>query len=164
MLAAASYPLCMREEALKQFFNGNLSARQLAKEAIASIKRLGPIEENIEIEDMPSDHAIGRKDVLLLCDAGLRGELPAEAVTAIAFMLLASDRFEWDWNDDMIPEVLNDWSCPEVNRVLIPATFQMHRRWLSGQEALPQLPQLEDTKRGRLISIRRKVRANGGIC
>jgi hypothetical protein len=153
----------MREEALKQFLTGNLSTRQLAAEAIASIKKLGPIEENIEIEDMTSDHAIGREHVLLLCDAGLRDELPAEAITAIAFMLLASDRFEWDWNDDVIPEVLNDWSCPEVNRALIPATFRMHRRWLSGEEAFPQPPPVKDIKRGRVILIRRKVRVSGGI-
>jgi hypothetical protein len=153
----------MREEALKQFFAGNLSADQLAIEAAASIKKVGPIETNIEIEDMSSDYAVCRDNVLLLCDAGLRGDLPGGAITAVAFMLLASDRFEWDWDDDVIPEVLNDWSCPEVNYPLEPSTFQMHRRWLLGSENPPERPPLaRKAKRGRLISIRRKVHVKGG--
>jgi hypothetical protein len=147
----------MREEALKQFFTGDLSATQLAMEATASIKKLGPIEENIEIGDMSLDYAIGRHEVLSLCDAALQQELPADALTAIAFMLLTSDRFEWDWNDDVIPEVLNDWSCPEVNYPLISSTFQMHRQWLLGIEKIPERAQAKDVRRGRLISIRRKV-------
>jgi hypothetical protein len=111
---------------------------------------------------MSSDYSVCRDDVLLLCSAGLRGELPPDAITAIAFILLASDRFEWDWDDDVIPEVLNDWSCPEVNYLLTPTTFEMHQRRLLGSETPPERPALaKNSKKGRLISIRRKVNVKG---
>jgi hypothetical protein len=150
----------MREEALKQFFTRSLSASQLAAEASASIKKLGHITESIEIEDMASNYVISRAEVLSLCDAAEREELSAEAVVAIAFMLLVSDRFEWDSDDEVIPEVLNDWSCPEVNYPLIPVTFQMHHRWLSGEEAIPEKLQSKDVTRGKLISVRWKCPIN----
>jgi hypothetical protein len=153
----------MREEALKQFFAGNLSANQLAIEAAASIKEIGPRETNIEIEDMSSSFSLSRKEVLLLCDAGLHGELPGNAISAIAFMVIASDHFEWDGNDEIISEILSDWSCPEVNYPLTPTTFQMYRRWLLGSETPPERPSLaKNSKKGRLISIRRKVLVKGG--
>jgi len=152
----------MREEALKQFFAGDLSVSQLAMEAMASIKKIGPLETNIEIEDMPSIHSINREDMRALCDAGINGSLPGEAITAIAFMVIASDHFEWDWDDEMISEILSDWSCPEVNYPLTPTTFQMHRRWLLGSETPPERPALaKNSKKGRLISIRRKVLVKG---
>jgi hypothetical protein len=153
----------MREEALKQFFAGNLSANQLAIEAAASIKEIGPRETNIEIEDMSSSFSLSRKEVLLLCDAGLHGELPGNAISAIAFMVIASDHFEWDGNDEIISEILSDWSCPEVNYPLTPTTFQMYRRWLLGSETPPERSSLaKNSKKGRLISIRRKVLVKGG--
>jgi hypothetical protein len=148
----------MREEALKQFFGSDLTANQIAIEAAASIKKVGPRETNIEIEDMSSSFSLTRKEVLLLCEAGLRGELPGESINAIAFMVMASDHFEWDGDDEVISEILSDWSCPEINYPLTPITFQMHRSWLLGSETPPQRPALaKNSTKGRLISIRRKV-------
>jgi hypothetical protein len=166
MLAAEptqGYSLRMREVALRLFFIGDLSVDELAKEALASINRVAPIETNIEIKDMASIYSIKRENILALCDAGINGTLPGEAVTAIAFMVITSDHFEWDWDDEMISEIFSDWSCPEVNYPLTPTTFQMHRRWLLGSETPPERPPLaRNAKRGRLISLRRKVHFKGG--
>jgi hypothetical protein len=153
----------MREEALKQFFAGDLSASQLAVEAMASIKKVGPREMTIEVEDMASTYSISRENMLDLCDVGISGTVPGEAVTAIAFMVLASDHFEWDWDDELISEIFSDWSCPEVNYPLNPSTFQMCRRWLLGSEIPPEKPLLaKNNERGRLVSMRRKVGAKSG--
>jgi hypothetical protein len=153
--AVQGYSLRMREDALRLFFIGDLSAHELAKEALASIRSVGTIETNIEIEDMTSSYSMDREDVLALCEAGLEGTLPGKAITAIAFMVLASDHFEWDGDDEMISEVLSDWSCPEVNFPLNPSTFQMHRCWLLGSATPPERPPLvKDSEKGRLISIR----------
>jgi hypothetical protein len=57
MLAAEAtqgYSLRMREDALWLFFIGDSSVDELAKEALASINRVGPIETNIEIKVMAS--------------------------------------------------------------------------------------------------------------
>jgi hypothetical protein len=151
----------MREEALKQFFAGDLSASQLAIEAMASIKKIGSRETTVEVEDMALTYSINRENMLAFCDAGINRTLPGEAVTAIAFMLIASDHFEWDGDDEMISEILSDWSCSEVNYPLTPTTFQMHRRWLLGSETPPERPPLAK-KRGRLISMRRKIGVRTG--
>jgi len=151
----------MREDALKQFFIGDLSVNQLAMHAMASIKKIGPRETTIEIEDMASIYSINRENMVVLCNAGADGTLPGEAISAIAFMVIASDHFEWDGDDEMISEILSDWSCPEVNYPLNASTFQMHRRWLVGSETPPEKPPLAK-KRGRLISMRRKVLVEGG--
>jgi hypothetical protein len=166
MLAAEAtqgYSLRMREDALWLFFIGDSSVDELAKEALASINRVGPIETNIEIKVMASIYSIKRENMLALCDSGINGTLPGEAVTAIAFMVIASDHFEWDWDDEMISEIFSDWSCPEVNHPLTPTTFQMYRRWLLGSETPPERSSLaKNSKKGRLISIRRKVLVKGG--
>jgi hypothetical protein len=112
---------------------------------------------------MSSSFSLTRKELFLLCDTGLRGELPGESITAIAFMVIASDHFEWDGNDEIISEILSDWSCPEVNYPLTPTTFQMHRRWLLGLETPPERPALaKNSKKGHLISMRRKILVKGG--
>jgi hypothetical protein len=153
----------MREDALKQFFIGDLSVKQLAMEAMASIKKVGPRETTIEIEDMTSIYSINRENMLVLCNAGADGTLPGEAISAIAFMVIASDHFEWDGDDEMISEILSDWSCPEVNYSLTPTTFQMNQRWLLGSETPPERPSLaKNSKKGRLISMRRKILVKGG--
>ena len=113
------------------------------------------METHIKIEDMASPFTIHREQLLLLCDAGVLGELPPDAITAIAFMLIASDHFEWD-GDELISAVLSDWSAPEVNYPINPSTLRMYQRWLLGTETPPARPS-QSSERGRLVSVRRKV-------
>lgn len=105
---------------------------------------------------MDLDFDLTRENLVALCDAAIDSDIDGESVSAIAFAILASDRFIWE--DDVISEVLNDWSCPEINFPLAPPTYQMHRRWLKGEEIPPVRPPLpRDRARGRVVSIRRKV-------
>jgi hypothetical protein len=56
--------------------------------------------------------------------------LTPEALNMVAFALQASDALEWE--DQVISEVLSDWSAPEVNFELNAETLKMHRDWLLG--------------------------------
>jgi hypothetical protein len=82
--------------------------------------------------------------------------LTLEALNTIGFALQASDAFEWE--DEVISEVLADWSAPEVNFELSAETLNMHRDWLLGY-AEPFVRKPIDSPRkinARLISIRIK--------
>jgi hypothetical protein len=150
----------MREHSLHLFFACSLSADELATEATSSVRKMSALETIVEIEDMTSDCSVSRQDMLSLCKAALDETLPSEAISAIAFMMLASDHFQWD--DETISEILHCWSCPEVNYPLISSTFQMHRRWLLGPETPPERSRLtENSAKGNLISIRRKTSPAG---
>jgi hypothetical protein len=71
-----------------------------------------------------------RRHVIRLCEAFLDRALTPEALNTIGFALQASDAFEWE--DEVISEVLADWSAPEVNFELNAETLNMHRDWLLG--------------------------------
>jgi hypothetical protein len=104
---------------------------------------------------MQQSFLLERKHVLKLCDAALSHTLTSEALTTLAFALIASDHFEWD--DDTLSEILSDWSCPEINFPLNEITLKMHRAWLTG-DADPPLRQISSKPaHGHLVSLRRKA-------
>ena len=80
-----------------------------------------------------------------------------EALNTIGFALQASDAFEWE--DEVISEVLSDWSAPEVNFELNAETLNMHRNWLLGHSEPPVREPIDSLHRinARLISRRTKT-------
>jgi hypothetical protein len=101
--------------------------------------------------------SLQRDHVIKLCEAFLDRALTPEALTTIGFALQASDAFEWE--DDVISEVLSDWSAPEVNFELNAKTLNMHRDWLLGSSEPPVRNSVDPLNRihGRLISVRIKT-------
>jgi hypothetical protein len=145
----------MREDVLRRFFLAEVGVGRLADDVSGSVTHLNQVESTVVIEDMEVSFGLTREHVLLLCGAGLSNELNSEALTVIAFALLASDRFEWD--DDVVSETLQDWSCPEINFPMNADTLRMHRSWLTAAIEPPNRPNLPSPHSGRLISVRRKV-------
>jgi hypothetical protein len=124
------YPWGMREEELRRYFMGEASACQLAKDISGSVVKIDDLQSEIRIADMQGSFSLQRDHVIRLCDAFLDRALPPEALSTIGFALQASDAFEWE--DEVISEVLSDWSAPEVNFELNAETLNMHRDWLLG--------------------------------
>jgi hypothetical protein len=93
----------------------------------------------------------------MLCDAFLERAIDAESLTTLAFGLMASDHFAWD--DEVVSEVLSDWSAPEINFPLNDKTINMHRSWLADDvEPEPHRSRLSPGSiPGRLVSERTKV-------
>ncbi len=148
----------MREDTLKRFFAGDAAMDRVAEDVSGAATRVDPVKTTIAITDMDEIFALTREHIVLLCDAKLSNALNSEALSAVAFALIASDHFEWD--DDVISEVLQDWSCPEINLPLNDSTLRMHRDWLSGVATPPSRPVLRSAvPTGRLVSEKRKVKS-----
>ncbi|HEY6302437.1 MAG TPA: hypothetical protein VIX14_05170 [Terriglobales bacterium] len=101
---------------------------------------------------MNKDFAVTADMAVRLCDAVLRGQLSPAALQAIGFALMASDKFGWDGDDEV---VMADWSCPEVNYPLTFDNVQRFRAWLMRTETYPTKPPLT-SDRGDLISVTEK--------
>jgi hypothetical protein len=145
----------MREDVLRQFFLADVSIDHLVQDLRDTVKHLNSVESTVAVEDMQQSFLLERKHVVKLCDAALSHTLTSEALTTLAFALMASDHFEWD--DDTLSEVLSDWSCPEINFPLNETTLKMHRAWLIG-DADPPLRQIGSKPvHDHLVSLRRKV-------
>jgi hypothetical protein len=145
----------MHEEALAAFFKGTISATELARDVDGSTKRVGEIGFAIEIEDMKDELGVTSEMAIALCDAVIGGELPADALETIGFALMASDKFFWDSDEDeVLAEVIPDWSAPEVNYPLTLENVKKFRAWLSRAEPYPTKSGF--TGPGKLISIKEK--------
>jgi len=90
-----------------------------------------------------------------LCDAVLKGDLPADGLRTIGFALMASDRFHWDGDKDaVLPDVIGYWSCPEINYPLTVENVQRFRAWLTRTEPYPAKP--TQRRHGNLVSVTEK--------
>lgn len=150
------YPAGMREEELRQYFLGQRSDSELSQDLIGSVAQIDQIVSSVQIVDMQESFCVTRSHLVKLCDAFIRRALSPSDLSVLAFALLASDTFEWD--DEIVSEILSDWSAPEVNYVLNADTINMHRDWLLGyakpSERTPSNTQVE---MGNLLSVRTKT-------
>ena len=147
----------MREEELRRYFMGEASVSQLAKDISGSVVKVDDLQSEIRIADMRGSFSLQRDHVIKLCEAFLDCALTPEALATIGFALQASDAFEWE--DDVISEVLSDWSAPEVNFELNAETLNMHRDWLLGFGEPPVRDSVDPLNRiqGRVVSVRIKT-------
>lgn len=150
----------MREKTPKRFFLGEVNADSLAEDVAGLVIRLDAIVSSVKIEDMQEQFQLRRKHLIRLCDAALSKALLPESLSAVAFALMASDAFEWD--DNVISEVVCDWSSPEINYLLTPETFTIHSSWLTGHSEPPERPsEPAGSLLGQLISRTAKARISG---
>jgi hypothetical protein len=131
----------MRERVLRDFFEGKLSAAELERDVAGSTKTSGPKSTIISIEDMDTEFVVTADMAVRLCDAVLSGGLLPDALHTIGFALTASDRFEWNGDEDeVLANVIADWSCPEVNYPLTLENVQRFREWLVRTDPYPAKP------------------------
>jgi hypothetical protein len=148
----------VREETLKRFFQGEVTASDLAKDVAGSTKRLSPIVSRTAIEDMGTEFSVTRRMLVSLTDAVLAGTLPPDALATIGFALEASDKFVWDGDsDEFVANVIADWSCPEINYPLTLENVSRFRAWLTGGEPYPERPEEIPKNHGCLVSIKEKT-------
>ena len=146
----------MREGELRRYFLGQRSSAELSEDLRGSMTVIDQVHSSVQIVDMKESYLLTRFDLVNLCDAFIKGDIYSDALETIGFALMASDTFDWD--DDVISEVLSDWSAPEVNYELNAVTIRMHRQWLMG-EAAPPTRERRDTNAsgGQIISTRNKT-------
>jgi hypothetical protein len=75
-----------------------------------------------------------------LCEAVLSNQVPPRDLSTIGFALMASEKFAWD-AEDVVGDVIQDWSCPEINYPLTIENIQRFKDWLLEKEPYPVKPQ-----------------------
>jgi hypothetical protein len=132
----------MREEILRRYFEEKLPASELLKDLETSKEAISATVSEIQIEDMENTFPVLPGMLIRLCDDVLNGHLPAWCLEIIGFVLMASDRFEWDGDEyEVMANVIADWSCPQINFPLTTENVRRFKEWLAGTEAYPEKPQ-----------------------
>lgn len=126
------------EEAVAACLSGELAPELLNRQAEGAVERLDGVRVNIHVREMRRDFVITRDMLIRLCDAARERQLSPVSLRAVAFAILASDHFEW--HDELVAEVLHDWSSPEVNYSLDPDNLERFRAWLTRDEPYPEKP------------------------
>jgi len=92
------------------------------------------------ITDMDEQFTVTPAHLIALVDATIAGELSLEALDAIAFCLVASDRFDWDADvppADRIPEALFVLGSAEIHYPLTETVLRKVRHYLvTGDDTL----------------------------
>jgi hypothetical protein len=150
----------VQEETLRQFFLGEVDAETLATEVSRSINRVNEIETSFAVQDMEEDFTVTRQHLLQLIAAGLSGQLNEAALNAVAFVLIASDRFDFN-EDEVVLAILYDWAAPEINYPLNGSALELNRSWLMDQAPIPNKPNPPKSQsKGKVVSKRYKVPRN----
>jgi hypothetical protein len=135
---------------------GRVTGLELARDVLGSTRKVGPISSVTEIEYMAGEFSVTREMLVLLCDAVLSRKLPPQDLSTIGFALAASESFFWN-SEDIVGDVIHDWSCPEVNYPLTLENVRRFKNWLLQLEPYPTKSRLKPTSRSeRLISITQK--------
>jgi len=132
----------MKQKTLKAFFEGEITAANLAREA----KEAGQLEDNTRLDsltdDLSEDFIVTADHLVALCDAVMDGDLKPSQLQDIAWVLVSSERFLWNLEDDPkdpVNEVIHAWDAPEINYRLIGDTVMKFRRLLrTGENTFDQ--------------------------
>jgi hypothetical protein len=149
----------MRERVLRGFFEDKVTTAGLARDVADSTSQKSPKVSVTSIEDMDGGFTVAAPMLVRLCDAVLSKELEPEALHTIGFALMASDAFCWDADeDDVLAQVIADWSCPEVNYPLAIENVKRFRAWLTRSEPYPS--KSPSGAGGKVISVTEKKRSS----
>ncbi len=146
----------MREQVLADFFAGAATAAALAAHLAGTEERIAERTSLVRIEDMAGEFSVTREMLIALCDAVLTRDLQPDALSTVGLALMASDRFIWD-GEQILGDVIADWSCPEINYPLNPESVRLFRAWLTEEKPYPGKPVLPVGNK-QVVSVRRKER------
>ena len=141
----------MNESTIAAFLAGEIDAQRLESEVRDSERKVDAVTTAITVADMKSEFAITRPMALRLSDAVSNGSLQAEVLRTVAFVIVSSDHLHWG-DDELLGEIILDWSCPEVNYPPTPANMVRCRNWLKGTEPYPTKATASQTHHGILVS------------
>jgi|GEM_PF-6256520 len=128
----------MNEAKLRDFFRGKINGKELNQDLVGSVTFPSEITSIVHVKDMDGEFTIKRSMLISLCDAVLIGDLDVQHLGAISFALLASDHFEINADEDeTMVEVINDWSCPEINFTLSIPNVKIWRDALTNDLKYP---------------------------
>lgn len=123
----------MREQVLRDFFLGALSAGDLRDDLAGALVPASRQVTHHPITDMDVDFEVRAVHLEALCTAVVDGDLEPWMLEPIGFALVASDRFWWDGDavdGQRVAEAAYDWASPVVNYALTRETAARFRHRL----------------------------------
>jgi len=121
----------MREEILKQYFDGLITSKILndGVEGSETKTSYDVIRTNVDYLDGVDEFEVTKKELLKLCNDAITGTIKLEYLTTIGCVLEFSEYFYWDnetTDGKMVVNVITDWANPEIN---FPITAENMRLW-----------------------------------
>lgn len=119
----------MTEQALKDYFEGKLSASGLSHDVRGSQVRTGHDTTSIHVVPIAGEgeFRVKRAHMLMLCNDTIAGHLSMEDLNTIGFALMSSDHFtlnDGSVDGKIVSETAFDWDNPGIGYDLTPENMQ----------------------------------------
>ena len=128
----------MKESTLRNFFDGEIPARDLAKEIQNSRKNISHDTTSHFVERQENgEFEIQKEHLILLCEEFLNGYLSGSDLNSIAFILMCSDFFWWDPDTEtgeIIGQVVWDWDNEIIGHDINEKNVQLWKQFLESGE------------------------------
>jgi hypothetical protein len=123
----------MKEKTLKDFFEGYITAYDLADD-LSDIKDRKNFDiADYYVRDLKEEYEITSECLIKICDAVLNGTIVPNLLEAIGFCLIASDYFSWDGDTPdgfKVSEITSWWSAPKINYQLNEESVKKFKQFL----------------------------------
>ncbi len=126
----------MTEQALKDYFEGKLSASYLSNDVRGSQVRTGHDTTSVHVVPITveGEFKVTRSHMLMLCNDAIAGHLSMEDLNTIGFALMTSDHFslnDGSVDGEIVSETVFDWDNPGIGYGL---TLENMQHWKSRLE------------------------------
>jgi len=147
----------LNERTLAAFLCGDIDVAVLSREVSSATEQVNATQTNVHVRNMSEPFIVSSAMLIRLCDAALALHISPTALRSIAFAIIVSESFEWA--EDLVGEVLHDWSAPEVNYELNEANLRQFRSWLAYEQPYSQIKNsdLSIYANGPIVSETRKI-------
>ena len=150
----------MKEILIRFFFEGRVSAEDLAAEASRAFELRtdsnGTRFAHMRAIPMRTEFDVSPRHMLMLLDAFEAGRVDPDALDAICFCLEASDSFVWDADTEAgsrVAETLFLMGSPEINYPLtLPVLEKIRHLLLTGEQTFTPADRAPRTVRPHLLS------------
>lgn len=133
-------PIEISERKLADFLLGASVKFATAKEEAGPRRRSSDITPYLVVDPLEQRFELRALQLVRVCDAYLDGEIDADVVKAVGFLVVDSDAFDFDVDTpdgDRVMDVASNWATPEIN---IPIDDKSMRSWkacLQGKSKRP---------------------------
>ena len=119
----------MTEPVLRDYFQKKASYLELLKDYNKKPNKIRAYYKMAEMIDT-GNFIVSNEHLIMLCDDVLMESDNFELLESVSFMLHASEFF--DWNDNRVVEVLDEWCSPEINYPLTKENIFEWKNYLLG--------------------------------
>lgn len=123
----------MKEQTLRDYFDCNLTVDSLVADLKDSQTETGPDIISVRVDKIAEsgEYEIKREHLIRLCEETISGKLTTTDLNTIAFVLVFSDYFTWDRDEEtedgkIVDTTIHDWDNPEIG---YPLTISNLLKW-----------------------------------